>query len=260
MSHILTYEEIERICRAAAELGIRKIKVTGGEPFVRLGCTDLMRNLKAVSGIDEVTVTTNGQVLERYIDELKEIGIDGINISLDTLDPGRYRSITGRGELERTLRAIDLAAESGIRTKINCLLQKGLNEDEIFSISELAFAKGIDVRFIELMPDDSIHGNGPAVYYRRPGVNGSIGLISAIHGIFCSSCNRIRLTSQGKIRPCLCYDTETDVRPFLSRPDDELREAIREAILSKPEAHCFNEENKAAAGSAERRLMSQIGG
>ena len=112
----------------------------------------------------------------------------------------------------------------------------------------------------DLMPDDSIHGNGPAVYYRRPGVNGSIGLISAIHGIFCSSCNRIRLTSQGKIRPCLCYDTETDVRPFLSRPDDELREAIREAILSKPEAHCFNEENKAAAGSAERSLMSQIGG
>ena len=288
MSHILTYEEIERICRAAAELGIRKIKVTGGEPFVRLGCTDLMRNLKAVRGIDEVTVTTNGQELERYIDELKEIGIDGINISLDTLDPGRYRSITGGGELERTLRAIDLAAESGIRTKINCLLQKGFNEDEIFSISELAFAKGIDVRFIELMPvgvgdpdagipntivlqklmekwpdlmpDDSIHGNGPAVYYRRPGVNGSIGLISAIHGIFCSSCNRIRLTSQGKIRPCLCYDTETDVRPFLSRPDDELREAIREAILSKPEAHCFNEENKAAAGSAERSLMSQIGG
>ena len=288
MSSILTYEEIERICRAAAELGIRKIKITGGEPFVRLGSTGLMRSIKAIRGIDEVTVTTNGQELYKYIDELREIGIDGINISLDTLDPDRYRYITGRGDLERTLQAVDLAAASGIRTKVNCVLQKGFNEDEIFGLAKLAFDKGIDVRFIELMPvgigdpevgisntvvlerlmerwpdlepDASIHGNGPAVYYRRTGINGGIGLISAIHGVFCSSCNRIRLTSQGKIRPCLCYDTETDLRPFLEGMDDKLREALREAILSKPESHCFNSEKPAASGCTEHRLMSQIGG
>ena len=115
MSHILTYEEIERICRAAAELGIRKIKVTGGEPFVRLGCTDLMRNLKAVSGIDEVTVTTNGQVLERYIDELKEIGIDGINISLDTLDPDKYAFMTRGGKLQDALDGIETVLKTGCR-------------------------------------------------------------------------------------------------------------------------------------------------
>ena len=135
MSSILTYEEIERICRAAAELGIRKIKITGGEPFVRLGSTGLMRSIKAIRGIDEVTVTTNGQELYKYIDELREIGIDGINISLDTLDPDRYRYITGRGDLARTLQAVDLAAASGIRTKVNCVLQKGFNEDEIFGLA-----------------------------------------------------------------------------------------------------------------------------
>lgn len=287
MSKILKYEEIERICRAAAELGIRKIKITGGEPFVRLGCTDLMRNIKAINGIDEVTVTTNGQNLDQYIDELKEIGIDGINISLDTLDPDKYRYITGGGDMVKTLRSIDLSKDSGIRTKVNFVAQKDFNEDETVAFAELAWKKGIDVRFIELMPigagdsdrgidnkkilrrlmerwpdlepDGSIHGNGPAVYYRRPGIPGSVGFISAMHGVFCSSCNRIRLTSQGQIKPCLCYEDGTDMKPFLGKSDVELREALRGAILMKPEAHCFTNA-EVAAGSREQRLMSQIGG
>ena len=152
MSKILTYEEIERICRVSSQLGISRIKITGGEPFVRLGCTDLMRAVKAIDGIDQVTVTTNGQTLDRYIDELVDIGIDGINISLDTLDEDKFRDITGRGVLEKTLNAIDLAASSGIRTKVNCILQKGFNEDELYGMADLAFSKGIDVRFIEMMP------------------------------------------------------------------------------------------------------------
>ena len=123
MSQILTYEEIVRICRAASELGISRIKITGGEPFVRLGCTDLVKEIKAINGIEEVTVTTNGQTLEQYIDELRLIGINGINISLDTLDPERFEYITGRGKLEKTLHSIELAAQSGIKTKINTLLQ-----------------------------------------------------------------------------------------------------------------------------------------
>jgi cyclic pyranopterin phosphate synthase len=285
MSQILTYEEIERICRAAAGLGISRIKITGGEPFVRRGCTDLIRRVKAIDGIEEVTVTTNGQTLDKYIDELKEIGIDGVNISLDSLDPDNYRYITGGGELAKTLNSIGLSAKSGIKTKVNCILQKGCNEDELFDLAGLAFTYGIDVRFIEEMtvgagklragisnddvlkrlkerwpdlePDESIHGNGPAVYYKRGGVPGAIGLISPIHGVFCAECNRIRLTSQGKIRPCLCYDREIDIVPALAGTDEDIAGVIRAAILAKPESHCFSD--KGFEG-AQNRLMSQIGG
>ena len=287
MSQILTYEEIVRICRVAAGLGISRIKITGGEPFVRLGCTDLIRSIKAIEGIEEVTVTTNGQALEKYIDELKDIGIDGINISLATLDPERYAFITGRGELEKTMRSIERSVRSGIKTKINCLLQKGFNEDEMFDFAELAFRHGIDVRFIEMMPvgaadagsgvsntyvlqklkdrwpdlepDGSVHGNGPAVYYKRPGYEGGIGLISAIHGKFCGYCNRVRLTSQGQLKPCLSFDTGTDLMPALRGTDEELGEVLRRAVYEKPKAHSFGDtENNDA--HAEHRLMSQIGG
>ncbi len=285
MDQILSYEEIERICRVGVHLGVRKIKITGGEPFVRRGCTDLIKRIKSLDGIDSVTVTTNGQTLSRYIGELKAAKIDGINISLDTLDPQRYTYITGGGCLEKTLRSIDLAAESGIRTKVNCVLQKDFNADEICRLASLAFDKGILVRFIELMPigiadpsqglsgtfvlqtlteqwpelqaDDCTYGNGPAVYYSRPGVRGGIGFISAIHNSFCSGCNRIRLTSQGQIKPCLCYDEGTDLKPYFKDSDDELEAALREAILRKPASHCFKE---MTFGSEEHRLMSQIGG
>ena len=285
MSQILTYEEIVRICRIGAGLGICKIKITGGEPFVRLGCTDLIRTLKATDGIEEVTVTTNGQNLYRYIDDLSSSGIDGINISLDTLDPQKYTYITGGGSLDRTLQAVDLAVAAGFRTKVNCLLQKDFNEGELFRLARFAFDKGIYLRFIELMPigiadpsrgisneqvlqmltqewpdlqpDSKIHGNGPAVYYKRPGVTGAIGLISAIHDRFCSGCNRIRLTSTGQIKPCLSYDDGIDLKPYLNRSDQELETALREAVLEKPMGHCFAVQR---FGSREHRLMSQIGG
>ena len=288
MSQILTYEEIERICRVAARLGISRIKITGGEPFVRLGCTDLIRRIKAIEGIEEVTVTTNGQTLGKYIDELKDIGIDGINISLDSLDPDNYKYITGGGELAKTLCSIETAAGSGIKTKVNCILQKGFNEDELFDLAGLAFTHRIDVRFIEEMPvgagklrtgisnndvlkrlkerwpdlepDEGIHGNGPAVYYKRSGIPGAIGLISPIHGVFCADCNRIRLTSRGKIKPCLCYDAEIDIVPALAGTDEDIADALRSAVMAKPEAHCFNETDFEDDSRAEHRLMSQIGG
>lgn len=288
MAQILTYEEIERICRVAAGLGINRIKITGGEPFVRLGCTDLIRSIKAIDGIEEVTVTTNGQTLDKYIDELKDIGIDGVNISLDSLDPDNYRYITGGGDLAKTLGSIEKAAGSGIKTKVNCILQKGSNEDELFDLAGLAFRYGIDVRFIEEMPvgegkliagisnddvltmlkerwpdlepDESIHGNGPAVYYKREGIPGAIGLISPIHGVFCADCNRLRLTSLGKIKPCLCYDAEIDIVPALAGTDEDIVDALRKAILAKPEKHCFNETSFEDDSRAEHRLMSQIGG
>ena len=288
MSKILTYEEMIRICGAAAGLGIRKIKITGGEPFVRLGCVDLIRSIKSLEGIDEVTVTTNGQTLDRYIDELKEIGVDGINISLDTLDSDRFRYITACGDLGKTIHSLELSVASGIKTKVNVVPQKGINDDEIEDLADLAFRYGIDVRFIEIMPvgaarpeagipnpeilerlkkkwpglepDGSIHGNGPAVYYKLPGEKGAIGLISAMHGKFCEYCNRVRLTSQGQLKPCLSYDSGTDLVPYLKGTDEELMEALRIAILKKPESHCFDNAGKDEDEHAEHRLMSQIGG
>ena len=285
MAQILTYEEIERICRIAASAGISKIKVTGGEPLVRLGCCHLIRSLKSIEGVKEVTLTTNGQILGRFLDELRDAGIDGINISLDSLKPERYSRLTGGGSLGKTLEAIDLARASGIRTKINSVLLSGVNEDEILSLAGFAFRTGLLLRFIELMPigiadsslgisnekvlklllerwpdleaDSTPWGNGPAVYYRRPGIRGGIGLISAIHGKFCAGCNRIRLTSQGQIKPCLCYEEGFDLKPYLRESDAELEAALKKAILMKPLEHCFPEEG---FGSGEHRLMSQIGG
>ena len=284
MSQILTYEEITRICRLCAELGIRKLRITGGEPFVRPECVKLILMVSRIPGIDEVCVTTNGQKLAEYIEELKDIGIAGINISLDTLDPDRFTYMTGGGVLDKTLEAIDLAAGSGIRTKINSLVIRDFNEDEIEALAEFAFRKGIDVRFIELMPvgkadpakgvpnsevlgilkkkwpdlgaDDCARGAGPAVYYSRPGVKGSVGFISAMHEPFCGKCNRVRLTSQGQLKPCLCYEDGTDLRPLLEKSDEELKQVIAKAVYNKPEAHCFSK----SVSNIEHRMMSQIGG
>ena len=290
MNRILRYEEILRICEAAAGLGISRFKITGGEPLVRKGCISLVREIKKLRGVEQVTLTTNGQLLSGVIGELAEVGVDGLNISLDSLKADRYRYITGGGDVSKTLQAIDKSIASGIKTKINCLLQKQFNEDEIADFAEFAFRKGIDVRFIEIMPvgfgkpetgiandevltilretypdltkDESIHGNGPAVYYRLPEQDGAIGLISAMHHSFCKSCNRIRLTSQGLIKPCLCYEECVDLRPALEAgaldsesQDAELRAALEEAIKRKPLGHTFHN-----IASVETKAMAQIGG
>ncbi|MGX8774210.1 MAG: GTP 3',8-cyclase MoaA [Bacillota bacterium] len=283
MSRILTYEEILRICSAAAELGITRFKVTGGEPLVRRGCTDLIRGMKSLPGVEQVTLTTNGQQLTLVIDELAEAGIDGLNISMDSLREERYRYITGGGELGRTLQAVDEAVRKGIRTKVNCLLQRGVNDDEITDFAAFAFDKGIDVRFIEIMPvgfgnpddglpgddaleairrvypemtgDERVHGNGPAVYYRLPGSSGAVGFINPMNHSFCSSCNRIRLTSQGQIKPCLCYEDSIDLRPALDAGDEALKATIEEAVRMKPQGHSFHERE-----TVEPRAMSEIGG
>jgi len=290
MNRILRYEEILRICEAAAGLGISRFKITGGEPLVRKGCISLVREIKKLCGVEQVTLTTNGQLLSGVIGELAEAGVDGLNISLDSLKADRYRYITGGGDVTKALQAIDKSVASGIKTKINCLLQKQFNEDEIADFAEFAFRKGIDVRFIEIMPvgfgkpetgiandevltilretypnltkDESIHGNGPAAYYRLPEQDGAIGLISAMHHSFCKSCNRIRLTSQGQIKPCLCYEECVDLRPALEAgvlnpesQDAELRAALEEAIKRKPLGHTFHN-----IASVETKAMAQIGG
>ena len=284
---VLRESEILYIARAAASLGISHVKVTGGEPLVRRCCDSLVRELKQIPGIRTVTLTTNGILLNEHLPQLKESGIDGINISLDTTDPEKYRRITGGGDVSIVIGAIRSCVNAGIRTKINAVSMSEENE------SLLAFAKDdpVDVRFIEMMPigfgkqfapvdnrkvldairkrypqiapDSEKHGNGPAVYYRIPGFKGSVGFISAIHGQFCAGCNRLRLTSMGYLKTCLCYEDGTDLRKIIRDPDltedakeEALKQAIREAVLRKPEAHCFDE----PAEITENHLMASIGG
>lgn len=282
-SEILREDEIIRICRVAAGLGISKFKITGGEPLVRNCCRGLVGRIKELPGCEQVTMTTNGQLLADNIDELRAAGIDGINISLDTLRADRYREITRIGELKSVLEGIDACIMRGIKTKINCLLQRGVNDDETADLAEFALNKGIDIRFIELMPigfadrdkcvgsdevlellkikypdmepDRTAHGNGPAVYYKVPGRHGCIGFISSVHGNFCSECNRIRLTSMGQIKPCLCYDDGIDLKPYLAGDDSGLEDAIRHAVEQKPKQHCF--EN---ISMVDHHAMSEIGG
>ena len=284
MSSILSYQDIVRICTQAVRLGISRFKVTGGEPLVRRGCTDLIAEMKKIPGVEQVTLTTNGQLLKEHLDDLEKAGIDGINVSLDSLDEKRYRMITRVGELAPVLAGIDAALQRGLPTKVNCLIQKGINEDEIMDFAGMAFEKEMEVRFIETMPvgfadadrgvsnedillllrrewphlepDKRIHGNGPAKYYRLPGKKGAIGLISALHGKFCGECNRIRITSQGMIKPCLCYDESMDLLNTVREgSDEELKEAIEEAIMAKPAGHCFEE-----GPATEERSMVEIGG
>ena len=287
MEDLLTYQEILDVVREAVKLGITKIKVTGGEPLVRRGAPKLIKEIKEMEGIEQVTMTSNGILLDQFIDELKDAKLDAINISLDTLHKDEYKKITGFDELEKVLANIDLAISSGFKTKVNVVLQKDLNPDWK-SMVELAKDKPLDVRFIELMPigfgksgqridnylikeelkkmypdleeDDRIHGNGPAEYIYIPCFKGSIGFISAINNKFCEDCNRIRLTSTGKVKPCLCYGDTVDLRDIL-RSDDEdrnerLRAALQEAIEYKPKEHCFETLDEIT----EEKKMSQIGG
>lgn len=288
MEQVLTYEEILSVVKEAAALGITRIKVTGGEPLVRRGCCDLIAGIKAVPGIEQVTMTTNGILLPKYLDELIDAGLDAVNISLDTLNRERYLEITRFDMLEEALEGIDRAVEAGLRVKVNSVLQKGVNDDEILNLAYLAKTRGLDVRFIELMPigyadaeegisnadvlkvlerehgeavnDDSVHGNGPAVYYRLPDFKGSIGFISAMNGRFCSSCNRIRMTAQGYIKPCLCYGEGVSVMETLRSDIENKGEAVRSilaaAVGMKPEGHMFENINKVS----ENRRMIQIGG
>lgn len=284
---LLTYEEIVRVCQAAAQAGIRKLKVTGGEPLVRPGCPGLVGALKGIPGIEQVSITTNGVLLEQFLPELLENGLDAVNVSLDTLKQDVYRQITGRDELPQVLEGIRQALASGIRVKTNVVLQRGINEEEWEALADLTKDHRMDVRFIEMMPigygksyetisneeilakleaeetglyrDNSIHGNGPAVYYRIPGAKGSVGFISAMHGKFCESCNRLRMTSAGRLKPCLCFESGVDLREILRRqkqPDGALERAIREAVSMKPQMHKF----ETPGDITEQKQMVQIGG
>ena len=289
MKDILSFEEIVEVAKAAASIGISRLKVTGGEPLVRIGCTDLIEQLKAVDGIEEVTLTTNGILLSKYLDDLLRAGTDAVNISLDTLDKEKYRAITGFDQLENVLQSIDDCLSRGVHLKINCVLQQGLNDNEWPDLIMLAKDNRLDVRFIEIMPigqgalfnpisnddilcrmmkrfpgieeDDRKHGNGPAKYVSIPGFTGGVGFISALHGKFCSSCNRLRMTAVGELKPCLCFGDTIDLREILRSKDDPerhqlLKDTLTKAIMSKPESHCFEDRSLIT----ENKRMISIGG
>ncbi len=296
MGQLLTYEEILQIVKAAAGLGITKIKLTGGEPLVRRDVAVLVGMLREVPGIEEITMTTNGVLLLDYLDELADSGIHAINISLDTLDEKRYEQITGKNELSKILTALKEAIRRGIRVKINTVLLAETSEAELFQILQLTKEQPIDVRFIELMPigeggkmrgisgnelllhiqekypnlqeDHRVHGNGPAKYYHIPGYAGSIGFISAIHGKFCNTCNRIRLSSTGQLKACLCYKETRDLKTILresgwnagKEQQDSLRgklqAEIAAIIMEKPLEHCFEHPDH----MTEHQKMVAIGG
>ena len=294
---ILRIEEIERLVRVAAGLGIRSVRLTGGEPLVRKGVVDLVGAITAIDGIENVSMTTNGVLLPAMVDDLRAAGLSRVNISLDTLDPDQFRTITRVGRLEDTLAGIDAALAAGLNpVKVNAVAVRSLEQD-FLAFAKLSLDRPLHVRFIEYMPVGNAEGEGgtgwgkadvipseelcelisaqaaaaglpalvpasksskpvgwgPARYFEFPGAAGTVGFISPLSRHFCSECNRLRVTADGKVRPCLFSDHELDVREALRNGDDEVvRAVLLEALGAKPDEH----HDKVGT----ERNMSQIGG
>jgi cyclic pyranopterin phosphate synthase len=296
-SDILNYEEIIRIATIAARLGVRKIRLTGGEPLIRKNLAFLVSSLRAVPGIEDLSLTTNGILLGQHAQTLADVGLDRVNISIDSFRPDRYREITRGGDLESVLRGIQGAEQAGLRPlKINMVPIRGMNEDEILDFARITLDTDRHVRFIECMPTGSVsfwspqkymttdeikniietlgplspvrvRKNGPSKYYRLEGAKGVIGFISALTHHFCSDCNRLRLTSDGKLRPCLFSETEIDLRSALrsGASDLEIERLLKLSIEVKPKEHNLDSSVSALNPSpltphAVKRPMSRIGG
>lgn len=305
-AEILTFDEIERFCRIAAGLGISRIKLTGGEPLVRRGLPVLIGKLKRIPEVKQVTLTTNGTLLKEQIGSLTAAGLDAVNISLDTLDEERYRQVTRGGILDHVLEGLDAAlAYPGLPVKINCVPLKDGTEEDLLRLAGLAEDRPVDVRFIEMMPIGSGKesagksgkdiremlerrfgqpepyekplGNGPAEYVQFAGFQGRIGFISAISHKFCRTCNRLRLTAEGLLKPCLQYGDGADIKTLIrgGGTDAQIEDAVSQSVLSKPACHRFGETDAGRSrrpedGAAndggtdspgfEERGMSRIGG
>lgn len=282
---ILTYEEICMVAQTAADLGISKVRLTGGEPLVRSGLTGLVAMLAQVKGVDDISLTTNGMLLARYAGDLRAAGLRRVNVSLDSLRSDRFLQITRVGKLDDVLQGIEAAKFAGLSpVKTNTVVIRGTNDDEVVDFARLTIGGEWHVRFIEYMPfpngregdhllvpvSEIRHrietlgkleasfssGGGPAKYFRLPGARGTIGFISPISQHFCRECNRLRLTADGKLRPCLFSDEEIDLREPLRRgaTADDLKLLIQGAVSRKPAGH------RLAAGITCERLMAQIGG
>ncbi len=283
---ILTLEEIARVVEVMAGMGLKKVRLTGGEPLVRKNITELVRQIRRMPGIEQLALTTNAVRLAEMLPELEAAGLNRVNISIDTLDRERYERITGKDALEQVLAGIDAAYEKGMQVKLNCVPVRECNPQDPLQLALLAKERKMDVRFIELMPigqgryytgigsgellqqfaehfgqGTSIpyDGEGPAQYYAFPGFAGRIGFISPISHKFCADCNRLRLTAEGRLKLCLYYKDGTDLREKLRNgaTEAELQAAINEALQQKPKEHAFGGTD---SGQTEQKRMNQIGG
>ena len=284
---LLSYEELLLIAETAVGLGIEKIRITGGEPLVRSGIVAFMAKLAAIPGLRHLALTTNGLLLEDMAADLYRAGVQRLNVSLDSLDPDTFFEITRGGDLNKVLAGLDAAERGGFPSpKINVVTMRGVNDSEILSFAEMTRERGNSVRFIEYMPvvkDDGwqrycIPGEeilqriaasyplepvdkgafaGPSRDFRIPGARGSIGIITAVSGHFCSDCNRIRVTSTGQAKGCLFADEKTDLMPCLRPPDRvRLAEALQVIVSAKPERHGISSD-----GYGHRNFtMAQVGG
>lgn len=277
---MLSLEEMYILIKNFVELGIDKIRFTGGEPLVKKGIVDLIDKVSKLEGVNDLTMTTNGRLLKQMAGPLKEAGLNRVNISLDSLDPVKFSEITRGGDLNSVLEGIDEAIRVGLTpVKINTVLIGGINDNEIRDLIDLT-RRGMDVRFIELMPIGEAAGfaeerfvstnlvletvdelvpverediSSPAAYYLLPGVEGKVGLINPISCKFCSNCNRVRLTSTGKLKLCLHSDREIDLK-FALRNNRDIRKIIKDSIWTKEESHHLEDEQYIV------RNMNQIGG
>ncbi len=280
---ILSYEELAAVARAAADCGVSKVRVTGGEPLVRSGCAGLVGMLARTSGINDIALTTNGILLPRYAAELRRQGLRRVNISLDSLHPERFARLTRGGRLEAALAGLESAFAAGFSpVKINVLLLQGV-EEELDAFVDLTRRREVHVRFIEfmpldrrlaeqagrqlvpapvvlqrlkdahgLLPDCGPYGHGPARYWRAPGAVGSVGFVAGVSDHFCEGCTRLRLTADGRLRTCLFSGDDVNIRPFIGRPA-ELRRILRAAAADKRYDRCRET-------LVNERAMSQIGG
>ena len=293
---ILRFEEIVEIVQEAVNLGITKVRITGGEPLVRKGVVNFIKKLREIKKLEDISLTTNGFFLPEYAEKLKDAGLNRVNISLDSLQEEKYKKITRGGSLEKALKGIDSALKAGLLPiKINTVLIRGINDDEEENFVRLALERPLNIRFIEFMPsgEEVINefknkfisvqeikeklirkyllnpikistANGPARYYQIKGGQGTIGFITALSQHFCKTCNRIRLTSEGKLRPCLFSNTEVDIKQAIrnAKTDDKIirskiiRNNIEKAISIKPEGHKLNEK----FSNRDSFKMSKIGG
>lgn len=284
---IITYEEILRLCRLFAGLGVRRVRLTGGEPLARKGLDGLVQGLKEIGGIEAVALTTNGTLLADQLPALRAAGLDGVNLSLDTLDRMQFAAMTRRDGLDKALAGLNAALKvPGLTVKLNCVPTTE-NMDQLAPLAGLAKDKPLAVRFIELMPIglggglppvteaeirtrleraygplspcEADRGGGPCRYFRARGFVGKIGFISAMSHQFCATCNRVRLTATGFLKTCLQYDCGVDLRALIKSGADDaaLQSAMERAITEKPVQHHFGQ---AGGGADETRNMNQIGG
>jgi len=287
-AEVLSFEEIERVARVAASLGVNKVRLTGGEPLVRRGIPSLIRMLKQIPGIRDLALSTNAVLLEKYAEALAEAGLTRINISLDTIRPERFRALTGGGQLDAALDGIREAVSIGFSPiKVNAVVMRGVNENEIADMIDFAVETGVQMRFIEFMPlcdgnnwSDSHmpveemlsmpgvrqrladipadnDGHAAARYIPLASGAGDVGFISPMSNRFCDGCNRLRLTADGRIRPCLPADEEVDIRTVLRAgcSDADIAQSLRDAAFMKPEIGVYNFET-----DGRQRSMVQIGG